>query len=162
MESLLLLTSTLLPSRLQLPNGDVLLNSRDWSGEFLRVIQLSKDNGNSWQALPPTCCPPPPSIHTSKKNAFTHAPHHLPFTPPMHRRLATITRLSSLSPKAAKGVCLPYRRPRRELPPFYPTPHHTTPHHTTPHHTAHHRTTPHHPHRHRHHHHATPLTINTH
>lgn len=34
----------------QLANGDVVLNSRDWSGAFLRVIQISTDNGNTWQA----------------------------------------------------------------------------------------------------------------
>jgi len=33
----------------QLGNGDVVLNSRDWSGAFLRVIQLSKDGGSTWQ-----------------------------------------------------------------------------------------------------------------
>ncbi|KAL3897195.1 MAG: hypothetical protein SGPRY_013102 [Prymnesium sp.] len=34
----------------QLGNGDVILNSRDWSGVFKRVVQLSKDFGSSWRS----------------------------------------------------------------------------------------------------------------
>jgi len=33
----------------QLSTGEVVLNSRDWSGVFCRVIQKSKDGGSTWQ-----------------------------------------------------------------------------------------------------------------
>lgn len=34
----------------ELSNGDLMLNSRDWSGTFQRVVQISRDGGRSWQA----------------------------------------------------------------------------------------------------------------
>ena len=33
----------------QLGDGRILLNARDWSGRFLRAVQLSSDDGASWQ-----------------------------------------------------------------------------------------------------------------
>jgi len=33
----------------QLGTGQLVMNSRDWSGRFLRVIQTSHDDGNTWQ-----------------------------------------------------------------------------------------------------------------
>ena len=34
----------------RLPDGQIIMNSRDWSGRFLRVIQTSNDDGKSWRA----------------------------------------------------------------------------------------------------------------
>ena len=46
----------------QLGSGQVVMNSRDWSGRFLRVIQRSDDDGTTWQRqrYDPTLIEPEP------------------------------------------------------------------------------------------------------